>query len=226
MADRFERLLQRIREQVELQPIALAPDLAAAEGSGRAMQLRSYNWRASQFSKITVMQSSVEIPPMDQLNAIFYPDPGYDFPIFLFLTVVTKSHVIAIYNVNCPFTDNAYKALYIDPLMPVYERYAPFEGRERYPDWFEKYRNPATIFGVFPIDQLDDLMACALDYLRIYLRHAKKALKVEDTGRLGPIERFHEQFKEDIRTKDRGRWVLAKLMSDEYARRVFYEVAT
>ena len=32
--------------------------------------------------------------------AIFYPDPGYDFPILFLsvcLTVVTKSHVIAIY---------------------------------------------------------------------------------------------------------------------------------
>lgn len=226
MADRFEQLLGCIREQVELRPVELASDLAAAEDANRGMWLRSFNWHADQFSKITVMESSVEVPPMHQLNSILYPRPDLDLPIFLFLTVVTKSHVIAIYNVNCPFPGEVSAAEYIEPLIPVYEKYAPFDGRDRCPDWFEKYRTPTTIFGLYTMDKLDSLVACALEYLHVYLQLSQNAQRVEDPERLAHIARFHGQFKEDIRTKDRGRWVLAKLMSDEYARRVFYEVAT
>lgn len=226
MADRFERLMQCIREYVDLQPVELAPELAGSGDAGRGMQISCYNWHAEKFRKVTVMETSVEVPPMHQLNSILYPRLHYDLPIFLFLTVVTKSHVIAIYNINCPFTDNANKLAYVDPFLPVYEKYSPFDGKERYPDWFEKYRTPVTIFGLYTMEKLDDLVACALDYLRIYLQLAQNARLVDEPDRLLHIEKFHEQFKQDIRTKDRGRWVLAKLMSDEYARRVFYEVAT
>ena len=76
------------------------------------------------------------------------------------------------------------------------------------------------------VRELDALVGCAFEYLDVYLRLAGEAIKVEDPDRLEHIGRFHEQFKEDIRTKDRGRWVLAKLMGDDYARRIFYEVAT
>lgn len=225
MTDRFERLTGCIREQVELQPITIAADLAASEDSERGIQLRSFNWQSDTFGKITIMETSVGVPPMHQLNSILYPRPEYDLPIFLFLTVVTKSHVIAIYNVNSPFDDDAYTATYVDPLMPVFEKYAP-EGRDRCPDWFEKYRTPATIFGIYTMDKLDSLVNCGLGYLRAYLEAAHDATQVDDPERLAVIGEFHEQFREDIRNKDRGRWVLAKLMSDEYARRIFYEVAT
>ena len=120
---------------------------------------------------------------MHQLNSIFYPRPDYDFPIFLFLTVVTKSNVIAIFNVNCPFKDAAYTATYVDPLTPILESYPPFSGRDRYPDWFEKYRTPATIFGVFGKDQLEPLTECGLAFLETYLRRAVVATKVEDPDR-------------------------------------------
>ena len=226
MTDRFERLTRQIREQVDLQTITLASDLAEAQSEERKVRIQSYNWSSKKFDKITVMHTSVAVPPMDQLNSIFYPSPCYDLPIFLFLTVVTKSHVIAIYNANCPLSDDESKARYVDPLMPIYKKYAPFDGKERYPDWFEKYRNPTTIFGLYPMDQLETLVSCALEYLHTYLQIAREAPRVEDPERLAHIDKFHEQFREDIRTKDRGRWVLAKLMSDEYARRIFYEVAT
>lgn len=226
MADRLERLMHCLQEQIDLQPVELAPDLAASAGPDRGISIKSFNWHSDRFRKVTVMETSVEVPPMHQLNSILYPCLDYDLPIFLFLTVVLKSHVIAIYNVNCPFSDAASVATYVDPLIPVYERYAPFDGKERLPDWFEKYRTPATIFGLYSMDELDDLVNCALEYLGTYLKMTRNAGKVEDAERLTQIGKFHEQFKEDIRTKDRGRWVLAKLMSDDYARRVFYEVAT
>ncbi len=226
MDQRIDLLMDEVRNHVELEPIAIDPDLAAPKTNGRGMKLRSYNWQADRFSKISVMDTSVEVPPMHQLNSIFYPRPDYDFPIFLFLTVVTKSSVIAIFNVNCPFNVAAYRATYVDPLTLILESCPPFSGKDRYPDWFEKYRTPATIFGVFPKDQLKPLTGCGLAFLETYLLRAMVATKVEAPDRLVQIASFHQQFKEDIRNKDRGRGVLAKLTDEETARRIFYEVAT
>ena len=70
------------------------------------------------------------------------------------------------------------------------------------------------------------LTECGLSFLETYLQRVARAKRVEDSDRLLQIVKFHEQFKEDIRNKDRGRGVLEKLTDEETARRIFYEVAT
>jgi hypothetical protein len=226
MDQQLETLMDRLRQQVDLESIALDPSLTAPDACQRPMQLNCFNWRAERFTKISVMQTSVEVPPMNQLNSIFYPQPEYDFPIFLFLHVLTKSHVIAIFNVNCPFSDKSYFARNVNPFVSVQNKFPPLEGKDRYPDWFDKYRNAATIFGVYSKSKADQLAACGLEYMQIYLKLAAEAPKVDEPDRLKRITSFHEQFKNDIRSKDRGRLVLAKLTNEEMARRIFYEVAT
>ena len=226
MDQQLERLMDQLRQQVDLEPIVLDPALTALDASQRQMQLNCFNWRAERFAKISVMQTSVEVPPMNQLNSIFYPKPEYDFPIFLFLHVLTKSHVIAIFNVNCPFSDESYFARNVIPFVQIQKKFPPLEGKDRYPDWFDKYRNGATIFGVYSKGQADQLAACGLEYMQSYLKLAAEAPKIDAPDRLERINSFHEQFRDDIRNKDRGRLVLAKLTNDETARRVFYEVAT
>ena len=226
MDQQLNALMDQVRQQVDLESIALDPELTAPDAYQRPMQLNCFNWRAERFAKISVMQTSVEVPAMNQLNSIFYPQPDYDFPIFLFLHVLTKSNVIAILNVNCPFSDNSYFARNVNPFVPIQKKFPPLEGKDRYPEWFEKYRNDATVFGVYSKDQADQLAACGLEYLQTYLKLAAEAPKVDAPDRLERITSFHQQFKNDIRNKDRGRLVLAKLTNEELARRVFYEVAT
>ena len=226
MDQQLDVLIGRLRHQLNLEPIAIDPALTAPGSSQRAMQLNCFNWQTEQFAKIAIMQTSVEVPPMNQLNSIFYPKPNYDFPIFLLLHVLTKTNVIAIINLNCPFSDRSYTATYVDPFVRIQKKYPPLDGKDRYPDWFDKYRNSATVFGVYRKSQADQLTECALEYLQIYLALAARAPQVEAPERLQRIAHFHEQFKNDIRNKDRGRLVLAKLTNKKTARRIFYEVAT
>ncbi len=226
MDQQLEAIMEQLRQDVDLQPMAIDPALTASDAYQKPMQLNCFNWRAERFAKISIMQTSVEVPPMNQLNAIFYPQPDYDFPIFLFLHVLTKSNVIAILNVNCPFSDKSYFSRNVDPFVPIQKSFPALKGKNRYPDWFEKYRNNATVFGVYSKAQADQLTSCGMEYLRTYLKLAAKAPKVDEPDRLKRITSFHEQFKNDIRSKDRGRLVLAKLTNEEMARRIFYEVAT
>ena len=226
MGERFELLINQVRNRLELEEIPIAPELAAPQTNERGVRIRSYNWSADRFEKISMMDTLVEVPPMNQLNSMFYPAPAFDIPIFLFLTVVTKSNIIAIFNACCPFADDNYQQTYITPLLPILDRYPPFSGKNRDPEWFEKYRTNATVFGVFAKDQIDVITECGLALLDQYLQTARQAKPVEDETRLASIGRFHELFRQDIRTKDVGRSVMAKLTDDETARRTFYEVAT
>ena len=229
MEERFEALLQSVENRITLEPVALDPALAEPEineRSDRGVRIHCYNWRSDPFEKIMMMTTSVEVPPIHQQNIIFYPRPNSDAPIFLFLNVITKSHIITIYNVCCPFNDRDYLAKYVDPLLPIYNRYAPFTGKHRRPDWFEKYRTPVTINGVYSKDQIEPIAECGLKLLDCYLENTALATDVDDEAQLQQIKAFQDKFREDIQTKDLGRNVLEKLTDDETAHRIFHEVAT
>ncbi len=209
-----------------LEPVDIDPDLAEPKSRLKVLKARHYNWRADRFCKIFGMRFSVKLPPMEQLNTIFYPQADLDVPIFIFFCLVTKRKLIAHLNVNCPFDDAGYRARHVDPLVAILDQYAPFECKDRYPEWMKKYRNPCTIYGMFPQERLDDLTDCAFGYLDAYLHQVTSAERVRDPDRLEQINRFHEQFKEDIRTQDKAQGMIAKMIGADKARRIFYEVTT
>ncbi len=209
-----------------LEPVDIDPDLVQPKSRLKILRAHHYNWRADRFCKIFGMRFSVKLPPMEQLNTIFYPQTNLDVPIFIFFCLVTKRKLIAHLNVNCPFDDAEYRAGHVDPLVAILDRYPPFECKDRYPEWMKKYRNPCTIYGMFAQERLDDLTDCAFSYLDVYLHQAASAEKVEDPDRLERISRFQEQFKEDIRTQDKAQGMIAKMIGTDKARRIFYEVTT
>jgi hypothetical protein len=139
---------------------------------------------------------------------------------------VTKRKLIAHLNINCPFDDAEYQARHVDPLVAILDQYPPFDCKDRYPEWMKRYRNPCTIYGMFPQERLDDLTDCAFGYLDAYLQQATSAERVRDPDRLERISRFHEQFKDDIRTQDKAQGMIAKMIGADKARRIFYEVTT
>lgn len=226
MGERFEALMQGVESHIKLESVPLDPTLSAPETNERGVRIHCYNWRADPFEKISMMDTSVVVPPMHQLNAIFYPLPNYDAPIFLFLTVITKSNIISIFNVCCPFHDRDYLAKYVDPLVQILDSYQPFTGKHRAPDWFEKYRTAATVFGVYSKEEISPITDCGLTMLDRYLESTATSSTVDDKAKLEQITAFQDQFRADIQTKDLGRKVLEKLTDEETAHRIFHEVAT
>ena len=209
-----------------LEPVDIDPDLAEPKSRLKVIKARHYNWRADRFCKIFGMRFSVKLPPMEQLNTIFYPQADLDVPIFIFFCLVTKRKLIAHLNINCPFDDAAYRERHVDPLLAILDQYPPFDCKDRYPEWMKKYRNSCTIYGMFPQERLDDLTECAFGYLDAYLQKVTSAERVGDPDRLEQISRFHAQFKQDIRTQDKAQGMIAKMIGADKARRIFYEVTT
>jgi hypothetical protein len=216
----------RIGESTPLHAVALEPELAKPKSFLKVLDADHYNWEADRFRKLFAMRFRVKLPPLDQINMIFYPEPTYDAPIFLFFCLLTKRKVIGHLNVNCPFDDAEYRARWVEPLDRVLGQYPPFEAADRYPEWMQKYRRDCTIMGMFKQDRFEDLSACALAYVDHYVRMVEDSEPVSDPVRLAQIRAFHETFVSDIRTQDKAQGMISKMIGKEPARRIFYEVTT
>jgi hypothetical protein len=222
----FDSVIDTVGRTFPLEVIELDPEIARPGSFLKILDATHYNWRADRFRKIFGMRFRVKLPPLDQLNTIFYPEAVYETPILLFFALITKRKMIAHLNVYCPFNDPAYLQRHVDPLVTLLEGFPSFECEDRYPDWMQKYRQPCSIYGMFPRDRLTDFGECAHAYLDHYLKMAAAATPETDPERLAKIAGFHEEFVEDIRTQDKAQSMIAKIIGKKKARRIFYEITT
>lgn len=226
MDELFDAVIGNVAEHFPLEEVALDPELAEPKSFLKVLTARHYNWRTDKFTKLFGMRFSVKLPPLEQLNCIFYPEPVYDTPIFLFFALLTRRKLIAHLNVYCPFDDDAYLSQHVTPKVEMLKKYPSFECADRYPEWMRKYRQPCSIYGMFSKERLDDLSNCAFDYLDHYLQLAAGAEARKDPARRAQIQRFQAQFREDIRTQDKAQGMIAKMIGKEKAHRIFYEITT
>jgi len=223
---RLERIIERVRGAEPLAEMPVPPELAEPKSFLKVLRANHYNWSSPHFRKLFAMRFRVKIPPIEQLNSIFYPRPEYDVPVFIFFCMLTKRKVIAHLNVCCPFDDEAYRAKWVAPLQQMLGNYAPFESNDRYPEWMKAYRNESTIYGLFPRDRLDDISNCCFEYLDFYMDQVAASQPVTDPQRLAQIAAFQAKWVDDIRTQDKAQGMIGKMIGKDKARRIFYEVTT
>ena len=70
---RFQSIVARTQARMPLEAVELPSELAEPKSVLKVLRARHYNWRAERFRKIFGMRFSVKLPPMEQLNTIFYP---------------------------------------------------------------------------------------------------------------------------------------------------------
>ena len=222
----LDSALERVGRYATVEPMTLDPDLAKPKSFLKVLDADHYNWQADGYRKLFGMRFRVKLPPLDQINMIFSPEPDRAAPIFIFFCLLTKRKVIGHLNVNCPFNDDEYRAQWVAPLVERLRRYPSFDCEDRYPEWMKKYRNDCTIYGMFLNERFEDLRDCALDYLDYYLPEAAALEPETDAARLARIREFHDGFVNDIRTQDKAQGMIAKMIGKDKARRIFYEITT
>lgn len=224
--ERLNAIIQRLATTEPLEEMAVAPELAQPSSFLKVLTANHYNWQSERFRKIFGMRFAVKVPMIEQLNSIFYPRENYSMPIFIFFCMVTRRKVIAHLNVNCPFDDHEYRSRWVDPLTDILQGFDSFQTKDRYPEWMKKYRNDCTIYGLFPIEKLQDISDCCFAYLDYYLEQVDAATPEQDEQRLEKIAAFHDQWVSDIRTQDKAQGMMAKMIGSRTAKRIFYEVTT
>ncbi len=222
----LDSLLDLSRQHLELAQIPVEPALARPKSFLKVLDAEHFNWNSERVRKLFAMRFHLKVPPLDQINLIYYPEANCSAPIFIFFCLVTKRKVIGHINVNCPFDDDAYHATWVQPLVQQLNQVAAFDCADRYPDWMQKYRNDCTVYGMFARDRYEDLLSCARGYLNHYLEQLKILPTETDPDRIMQIQRFHDGFIEDIRTQDKAQGMMAKIIGKETAKRIFHEVTT
>jgi hypothetical protein len=224
--ERLKAIMDRVVQSEPLKQVHVPPELAEPSSFLKVLKARHYNWESTHFRKLFAMRFDVKIPPIEQLNTIFYPQPDYDFPIFIFFCLLTKRKAIAHLNINCPFDDPAYQNEWQKPFAAILNEYPVFECSDRYPEWMKKYRNDCTIYGLFSKDRADDLSDCCFRFLDLYMSKVAQAKPVSDAARLQKVKAFHAQWVNDIRTQDKAQGMISKMIGKKTAKRIFYEVTT
>ena len=222
----FQSLIARVNHTLPLTTMSVPLELAESKSFLKILKARHLNWQAEGFRKVFGMRFDLKLPPLDRMNFIMYPEAGYDTPIFLFFCLLTGRKAICHVNVNCASDSPAYHAKWVAPLLAAQAKYGSFECADLYPEWMQKWRTPAGIYGMFPKERFDSFMRCGLEYLDIYLALARDAQPVSDPGERARISAFQAQFVSDIRTQDKAQGIMAKMIGKETARRIFYEVTT
>ena len=224
--ERLKSMVDRVGRDEKLNKIEIPVELEKPSSFLKVLKAQHYNWESERFRKLFAMRFSVKIPPIEQINTIFYPNLEYDFPSFIFFCLVTKRKVIAHLNLNCPFYDEAYQDEWVEPFKNILQNFPSFESKDRYPEWMKKYRNSSTIYGLFPKERLEDVSNCCFAYLDLYMNKVSQAKPVSDSERLQKIINFHDEWVDDIRTQDKAQSMIAKMIGAKKARRIFYEVTT
>ncbi len=217
-------IVGKFESHLSMQPIKLDQELSRFEADG--FNLRASTWHADHCRKVWCARHGIPESGVDALNAFVYPSTEFDAPIFLILFVVTKRKVMCHFNVNAPLDGDGYKVKWVEPLTDIMNGYPNFEAKGQYPEWLLPYRQSCSVRGMHELDQLDDLTNCMLDYLDVYLPLLTASEPVRDPKTLARIENFHEQFCDDIRTKDPGLQIMANFMSKDLLDRFFFEVFT
>lgn len=224
--DRLNSITERVAQTERVSAVDIPSELAEPTSFLKVLRARHYNWESDRFRKLFAMRFDVKIPPLQQLNTIFYPRVQYDTPVFIFFMLLTKRKAIAHLNINCPFDTPDYRQNWQVPFAKIISDYDSFETKDRYPEWMKKYKNDCTIYGLFPKDRADDLSECCTRFLDLYMDKVAASVPVTDPEPLSTIRDFHAQWVDDIRTQDKAQSMIAKMIGKKTARRIFYEVTT
>lgn len=163
LESRFQGLIAQVNKRAPLTPMAVEPGLAEPKSFLKILKARHMNRQAPGYRKVFGMRFNVKLPPLDQMNFIMYPEPDRDVPIFLFFCLLTGRKAICHVNINGVPGDDAWQRKWVDPLLAAQSRHGSFECADRYPDWMQKWRTPAGIYGMFPKERFASFMRCGLD---------------------------------------------------------------
>lgn len=223
MDELFSKTFEAIQGAFAIEPIILPPELRETKFPMRLLEIQCYNWRAEKLRKIYAMRMKVKMPFLDIMGMAFYPEPDYDLPVFCFDLSCTKKKIVAYINVIPLMQNEAYKKKYLDPFCQVKNKYWDFPPHKM-PDWMLQYRSDSTVYSMPDREYLDQIKACALDYLAVYLGLITSVKKIGDEAYRAQIAEAQKVYINNLLTKDASQKMLAKLIGKQKTSRIFNEV--
>jgi phytochromobilin:ferredoxin oxidoreductase len=224
MDDLFSQAIARIGAQFPLSPVELPEELRETRFPLGLLEMQCYNWRAPGIRKLYAMRLKIKVPALDILGMAIYPEPDFDLPIFCFDLSCAKKKIVTYINaIPLLQDDDAFRKKYIDPFTPARDAYAAFPP-QKMPEWMLRYKTSCTIYSMPDRSRVEEIKACVLDYLAVYLGIAGTAVKIVDAAYRSRIEQEQNVYINELLTKDNSQKMLAKILGAQKTRRIFHEV--
>jgi hypothetical protein len=223
MDELFSRARAKIEEKFTLTPVELPEELRETRFPLGLLEMKCSNWTAPGIRKIYAMRLKIKVPSLDILGMAIYPEPDVDVPIFCFDLSCAKKKVVTYINAIPLLQDEAFTRKYLDPFNRVHAAYSDFP-LHRPPEWMLRYRSPYTVYSMPARERVQDIKACVLAYLEVYLDILGSAHRIEDPRYRTRIEQEQKNYINDLLTKDNSQKMLAKILGAQKTRRIFNEV--
>ena len=202
---------RRIVSRLSLRPVALDPQLAAAAGSFKgvevSLQARSYAGGAIAFARFVELWGGA----LEIANVLCLPRTSLALPI-LGADFVSVSSQWAMFAADLsPVPGSAPAALLTHAL--------PSGGK--LPDWCDRVFSPQPLYARVGVDQRDEACAAALDRVDQFCALAAAG---GPTGSEREISHAHREYARAHLEDDKGLSMLARMFGDAWAARFLREV--
>jgi len=217
----LEYQLKFMRDNLEgLQELPFEEHLSLQKSSRKPGVIESWQYESKDFRKIRLTYIDCGIGAQ-VFNSVWYPRYSTDAPIFGidFLAFGPKK-VLAILDLQPLTQDPAYLEKYIDPLIPLRNKYQDLCGRMSGKFYDEvQFFSRQLLFGRFDNDGpvMESLYPAFKEYLDYYTTMIKGLEKDESPGHLSSVQELHRAYDQYSAEKDPAVGLFKTYWGEEWA---------
>jgi 15,16-dihydrobiliverdin:ferredoxin oxidoreductase len=224
----LDYMVKFMRENLELTDIPLEAELAYQRSTGpkKEAMIESWQFSSAEFRKIRL--TYIDAGEQAQVfNSVWYPRHGYDAPVFgIDFLSFGKSRVLAILDLQPLKQDDQYLQKYIDPLVPLRNKYEKLAGRMSGKFYDEtRFFSRQLLFGKFDNDGpvMSDLLPAMKEYMDHYLSVIRALQPSQDPALLADVARLHREYDQYSAEKDPAVGLFTTYFGADWAERFTHE---
>ena len=217
----LEYQLKYMRDNLEgFKEMPFEEHLSLQKSSRKPGVIESWQYESKDFRKIRLTYIDCGIGAQ-VFNSVWYPRYSMDAPIFGidFLAFGPKK-VLAILDLQPLTQDPAYLEKYIDPLIPLRNKYQDLCGRMSGKFYDEvQFFSRQLLFGRFDNDGpvMESLYPAFKEYLDYYTAMIKNLKKDESPGALSHVQELHRAYDQYSAEKDPAVGLFKTYWGEEWA---------
>jgi len=215
-----------LSERLDLRDLPFDEELSYQSGKKSPAVIESFQFESEQFRKIRM--TYIDAGTAAQvLNCVIYPRYSYDAPILgIDFLAFGKNKVLAILDLQPLTQDPAYLEKYIDPLVPLRNKYEDLCGRMSSRFYDEaRFFSKELLFGRFDNDGpvMESLFPASQEYLLHYLDMIDGLQPNTDPEFMERVHQMHVDYDQYSAEKDPAVGLFKAHWGEEWAHRFTYE---
>ncbi len=218
-----KKMLDHLEARYKLEPLPIDDDLKEIKLPLGYMKMNLYNWSMEKVRKVNVMRSRVKIPNLEVYAIEIYPEDDYDLPLLAIDFSKMKKKTFVYLNFIPLFTDEDYRAKYIDRLGPIREKHTIVPDAKA-KGWMTPYLHRYSVYAMPKNTLLPVAYECAYEYFSCYLDMLDEAEKVQDPGYGEKVRAASLTYCDELTEKDGSRKMLGRFIGMNRANRIFQDV--